>query len=652
MKRSTTLPFTARLAPLVLLALFAIAPPAPGAVPDEEGATATLAWAEGEFDFLAGGREQIDPQVNTPVLPGDRIETRRGRLEVVLPGGSIVRFDRATRVSFERIAGTRGEADREIRLRLESGAIAIDLNDRDPWTADVRVETAAAGITLDPHGWYRVDADRRGATMVHVADGRAELRSRRERDRLRSDDWAWIDPDGRIEVADEPYRADRFDQWVDGRRERLSNDWESDEYLDGNLSWAAPALDEAGSWVWSAEYDTWVWVPRVSAGWRPYVDGRWYYTPAGLNWIPYEPWGWATMHYGTWAWNYGGWCWIPGRVWSPAWVYWYHADSYLGWCPTGYYDYWYGGGWGHHGFYWFDLHFRADFRWIDPDFWCFARRDNLAVRDLSKSLVPPSVLRREGDRLGGVVSSRPIRFEGASRLDTPSLASRLRERPSDITRDAGNRPDEAGRKFLARDRTRDLSGPASELLRSRVRDENNRTRPPDRIRRDGDRPGPTGRDGASPSDRGGRPGDSNPADRPSRPSGSRTPSDGDRARPGSVDGAREVPRPTVQRGGTSGDTRVRPAPQAKPTARPTTPPSRVEKPSPATPARPTARPTTPAAPSRETAPAPTRPSNTTPPSRPSNPPPSARPSTPPASPPPSAPASTPPSVPTPSVPSR
>ena len=92
------------------------------------------------------------------------------------------------------------------------------------------------------------------------------------------------------------------------------------------------ALAPHGDWLESPSYGP-VWRPWVTAGWQPYVDGYWAWSPQGWLWVSYEPWAW-TFHYGRWVLVSGwGWVWVPGTVWAPAWVDWYWGDGFVGWAP-------------------------------------------------------------------------------------------------------------------------------------------------------------------------------------------------------------------------------------------------------------------------------------------------------------------------------
>jgi len=62
-----------------------------------------------------------------------------------------------------------------------------------------------------------------------------------------------------------------------------------------------------------------LWQPYfANAGWDPFMNGVWNYSPGfGYNWVSAYPWGWTPYHYGTWMFvpQYG-WMWQPGGAWS------------------------------------------------------------------------------------------------------------------------------------------------------------------------------------------------------------------------------------------------------------------------------------------------------------------------------------------------
>ena len=93
-------------------------------------------------------------------------------------------------------------------------------------------------------------------------------------------------------------------------------------------------LTPYGTWAAVGSYG-YCWRPgRVAAGWRPYCEGHWAWTPCGWTWLSEEPWGWACYHYGRWVMTAEcGWVWVPGREWAPAWVSWRHGPDFVAWAP-------------------------------------------------------------------------------------------------------------------------------------------------------------------------------------------------------------------------------------------------------------------------------------------------------------------------------
>ena len=95
------------------------------------------------------------------------------------------------------------------------------------------------------------------------------------------------------------------------------------------------SLAAYGSWLETPAYG-YVWQPAAvrSAGWRPYLDGRWVCTNHGWTWLSNEPFGWACYHYGRWALLHErSWIWVPGDQWAPAWVCWRGSNTHVGWAP-------------------------------------------------------------------------------------------------------------------------------------------------------------------------------------------------------------------------------------------------------------------------------------------------------------------------------
>jgi hypothetical protein len=277
----------------------------------------------------SGAEEAV---ANTPILPGDRVWTdNRGRVEFQFAEGTVLRLDRRSKLDYvAREQDRRGES---IVLRLFSGGLFLHVRDRhDP--ADFTIEAGGGVFHTHGRGVFRVEAAR-GQADLSVYEGEAQFEGA-ERVRVRAGERLLTRQGDIVEnpVAFDRREADDFAAWDSELDERA---WSGDvpEYLPDEVEPYASDLANHGAWYDEVEVGH-VWVPYVSAGWRPYWNGHWTWTAYGWTWVPYEPWGWAPFHYGRWGWSTRlGWYWIPGRTWGPAWVSWSVSGDSIGWCALG-----------------------------------------------------------------------------------------------------------------------------------------------------------------------------------------------------------------------------------------------------------------------------------------------------------------------------
>jgi hypothetical protein len=292
-----------------------------GAVP------AHVAVVDGVARLERDGRvEPLDE--NMVVVEGDRLETDRGRVEVLFADGSALDLDEYTTIDVQSDA----------LLRLIAGRVRWAL--ARARTDAVRVDAAAGSATLRGGGEYRLaivgDDTREGDLVVTALRGSAEVENRFGRSLARAG----------TEVVSSVRRApsmpaytnsalyDPFARWYEAVADaRLRT--ASGRYLPDELRLYGSAFDRDGSWEYAPTYG-YVWYPRVAAPWRPYWQGRWSFgARVGWFWVGVERWTWPTHHYGRWGLSGSRWFWIPDRRWSPAWVSWATAPGYVSWCPLG-----------------------------------------------------------------------------------------------------------------------------------------------------------------------------------------------------------------------------------------------------------------------------------------------------------------------------
>ena len=318
---------------LVLLAApvsAAAQPTAPAHVSQVDG-QATVARLSGAQSAVA----------DLPLLPGDRVQTDQGRVELLFGDGAIVHMDEQTTVDVNA-----GNVAQLLGGRLVVAADAAG--------GSLQVDASPASVRLVDSGEVRLVLDASSGTPlldVGVVRGEVEVASEAGVETVRAGEHVVVS-EGEAPsppVAFNSAREDGFFRWsnalLDSRRGTTSA-----AYLPSDLETYAGTLDQYGSWAYQAPYG-YVWYPAVAPAWRPYHHGRWQHV-GGIGWtfLARDPWGWPTHHYGRWGATAGGtWFWIPSAGWSAAWVEWAVAPGYVGWCPLGWDDrpagrFWTGGG--------------------------------------------------------------------------------------------------------------------------------------------------------------------------------------------------------------------------------------------------------------------------------------------------------------------
>jgi hypothetical protein len=324
-----SLPRTAFSSGLTFLALFSSSsllyaqdtpPPAHIAVVD---GTATLE-RENSVEAATAG---------VPVIPGDRLRTSGGRVELLFADGSALDVDEYATVDVQS----------DTLVRLVGGRVLLTVAGAGDPSAALRyqVDTPVASARNEGPGEYRV------AVLNGPAGLEGELAVLRGAAYLTTENGSMLVRAGERSLARDnsspsaaqifnSARFDAFDQWASARRADRLGTAASAQYLPRDLQSYGGTLDRNGLWQYESPYG-YVWYPTVAPGWRPYYNGYWASVrPYGWTWIGLDLWGWPTHHYGRWGVSRNRWFWIPERRWSAAWVSWAAAPGYVSWCPLGF----------------------------------------------------------------------------------------------------------------------------------------------------------------------------------------------------------------------------------------------------------------------------------------------------------------------------
>jgi hypothetical protein len=318
-------------------------------------------YADGDFGRLSHQENGVtirrastesDPSLervaglNAPIFPGDGLMTAFDqRAEVQLAGGSLVRVDRASDLTFLALPDPYAEIVDNTILQLQQGTIRIQAllaND-----SEFRIDTPSASIFLLGDSDVRIEADEDGSTRIASRRGVVEVSANGDSVLVRGGNETVVYPGVSAEnpTSFNTLRADGFDRWV-YEREALWNDQErfagnNDAYqeLPNEVRPYYRELSANGRWTYIDDIG-WSWYPNgVASDWRPYNDGYWSHGDRGYFWVSHERWGWAPYHYGRWHYSSPfGWSWVPGRTFGGAWVAWSVGSAYLGWSPLGYWN--------------------------------------------------------------------------------------------------------------------------------------------------------------------------------------------------------------------------------------------------------------------------------------------------------------------------
>lgn len=449
-----------------------LAAPAAGQAGGSRSAYSYVREVSGGVTVISRWNGEVQASRNLPISAGDEIEvSETGRVEIGLADGNVLYLGGGSRASMASIRDQQGEEDAVSLVRLEDGSLilaAVGAEQSIP-----RVDTEDATIYVKPGARARVNYDSNRGTVVVARAGTAEVRTREGTYRVRAGEYLTVHGDEEPQTERGEFSRDRFDLWASDRYESVFQARSaSANYVDEDYSSDVVALDGYGDWSYNDAYSSYVWRPRVAAGWSPYGSGSWYYTPAGLTWWSYDPWGWYPFHYGNWFFDasWGSWCWSPAYVYSPAWVYWGYGSSYVGWCPVGWYGFyspWFNNyfkrwGWGRAGIA-FSINGRFSTRTVDFRGWNFVGSRGLGAGG-RMDVIPGS---RIGGRLGDAVSisSRPIVVTARPGEARQAIQSYVREAPRVIER-AATADSTRLAPLLARERT--LPAATLEAMRGRA----------------------------------------------------------------------------------------------------------------------------------------------------------------------------------------
>jgi len=439
---------------------------------ERRSAYSYLRETSGEVTVVSGLNGTVEARRNLPISPGDELRTDDpGRAEVALADGNVLHVGGGTSVQFVSLSSEQGTDDTVSAISLKEGSVILSVLGSDDKTVP-RIDTEDLTVYGNAGSRVRVNADARRGSAVIVRAGSVEVKTPAGSYTVRAGNYLLSQGQEEPEIARGSFSRDRFDSWA---ADRLSSTYDtpqtaSSQYVGEDYAGDVSSLEGNGDWDYNSTYGNYVWRPNVAAGWTPYSNGSWYYTPAGLTWWSNDPWGWYPFHYGNWFFDtdWNSWCWSPGWCYSPAWVYWSFTPGFVGWCPLGWYGFfspWWNQ-WSWPRGCAFAIHGTFSTHRVDLRGWNFTGANGFGTARGRMDVIPGT---RVADRLGNqmAISSRPIVVSARNGVGIrDSLQNYVREAPRTIDRTTDRMTQQSLEPVVARDRQ--LPRSSVETLRNSV----------------------------------------------------------------------------------------------------------------------------------------------------------------------------------------
>lgn len=267
---------------------------------------ARLGYVEGQVAFHAARESTPSALPDRPLIPGDRLVTKRGgRAELTL-GNATVRLDESTELS----VSTLDEAN--VRVELNHGTASVYLRELfDDETFEV--VTPNTTLSLREPGEFRIAVPTDSATDLTVRGGAAEAITAGGPVRIADGQRVRLEGPQALASLATPRVGDDFDNWVLEREVQLAGLEPSSKLMENGEEYEE--LSQYGEWHEEPSYGR-VWMPSYAyGGYDPFRYGHWQHYGTSFVWVNSMPWGYNTFHSGRWTYldDLNRWCWVPAR---------------------------------------------------------------------------------------------------------------------------------------------------------------------------------------------------------------------------------------------------------------------------------------------------------------------------------------------------
>lgn len=275
-----------------------------------------LSYIEGDVQIDRNTGRYEKAIVNLPVTEGVKIRTApSGRAEVEFEDGSTVRLASDTTVQFPHLT-LQASGVKASTVALVSGTAYVDYAGAK--NSELTLEVGREKLPLTRGAHLRLRAGEKG-TEVSVFKGDVQVQAPSGEVQVKknqSADFDAFDDKTQISKNIEELPLDSWDKQQSQYHQRYATN-SYDNY--SPYAYGTSDLAYYGNFFSAPGYGM-LWQPYfIGAGWDPFMDGAWAYSPGfGFGWVSSYPWGWTPYHYGTWVFLPGyGWAWQPGGAWMP-----------------------------------------------------------------------------------------------------------------------------------------------------------------------------------------------------------------------------------------------------------------------------------------------------------------------------------------------
>jgi hypothetical protein len=301
---------------IVVATLFSLLASVP-AFSDSQVRIVRLSYVDGSVQISRDSGSGFDKGlVNLPVTQGATLRSGdSSRAEVEFEDGTTLRLTPNSTVEFPQLS-LRDSGDKVSTVQVNRGTVFVDFAGEK--SGDFSILFSHEKILLTHSAHLRIGINNSDATVA-VSKGEVQIEGPSGTVSVgkgRTASFDFLNNDNRSVskgIDENPY-----DAW-DKQQGQYHLRYASNSYNSYSpYAYGTSDLNYYGNFFNAPGYGM-MWQPYfVGAGWDPFMDGAWAFSPGwGYGWVSAYPWGWTPYHYGTWVFLPGyGWAWQPGGVWS------------------------------------------------------------------------------------------------------------------------------------------------------------------------------------------------------------------------------------------------------------------------------------------------------------------------------------------------